>query len=274
MADDARDETVSLPSGGTRVRVRGEGPLFVWAHGLLSPIDVEDQSSQGSSFEAIRDWRIARFDARGHGRSAAGAADEDHRWDRLGADLLDLASALGAERFVAGGASMGAATALHAAVRAPERIRGLVLVVPPTAWETRPAQSQQYLGMVRLLEARGIEGFVRAVAPAMASAPLTPAAREALLENLRRWDATCLGRVLRGAAASDLPTLESLGRLRVPTLVLAAPNDPGHPLSTAERVVGAIPGSKLELLPPGVSAAPSERIVPFLASLRGPMGKP
>jgi pimeloyl-ACP methyl ester carboxylesterase len=122
--------------------------------------------------------------------------------------------------------------------------------------------------MARLLEARGTEGFVRAAAPAMESAPLPPAVRAALLENLRRWDAVSLGRVLRGAAASDLPPVESLARLRTPTLVLAAPDDPGHPLSTAERIAGAIPGAKLGLLPRGVAAAPPERILRFLASLR------
>ena len=274
MADDARDELVSLPSGRTRVRVRGEGPLFVWGHGLLSPIDVEDRDAQGSFLDALPGWRVARFDARGHGRSAPGGSDEDHRWDRLGADLLALADALGAERFAAGGASMGTATALHAAVRAPERILGLVLVVPPTAWETRSAQAAQYLGMVRLLEGRGIEELVRAAAVAMASAPLSPAAREALLANLRAWDPEGLGRVLRGAAASDLPPIEALAGVRAPTLVLASPDDPGHPLSTAERVASAIPGAKLELLPTGVSAAPPERVLPFLASLRPRTGKP
>jgi pimeloyl-ACP methyl ester carboxylesterase len=274
VADDWREEIVHLPSGRTRVRVRGEGPLFVWAHGMLSPIGVEDAAPQGSFFDALAGWRVARFDARGHGRSDAGASDDDHRWDRLGADLLDLASALGADRFVAGGASMGAATALHAAVLAPQRILGLVLVVPPTAWETRPAQAQQYLAMVRLLEARGVEGFARAAAAAMAAAPLDPGVREALLGNLRGWDPTSLGRVLRGAAASDLPPLAALARLRVPTLVLPAPDDPGHPLSTAESIVGTLPGTKLEMLPAGVSAAPPERVRPFLASLRVGTAKP
>ncbi len=274
VADDWRDDLLDLPSGRTRVRTRGDGPLFVRAHGLLAPIGVEEASPAQPLFDALPDWRVARFDARGHGRSQPGAADEDHCWNRLGADLLDLASALGAERFAAGGASMGAATALHAAVRAPERIAGLVLVIPPTAWDTRPEQSQQYLAMARLLEARGTDGFVRAVAPAMEAAPLPPGVRDALLENLRRWDATSLGRVLRGAAASDLPGVDSLARLRIPTLVLAAPDDAGHPLSTAERIAAAIPGAKLELLPRGVSAAPPDRVRPFLASLRPRTAKP
>jgi pimeloyl-ACP methyl ester carboxylesterase len=274
VADDWRDEILTLPSGRTRVRVRGDGPTFVWAHGLLSPIAVEDASPEAQLFAALPDWRVVRYDARGHGRSEAGASEEQHRWDRLGADLLDLASTLGAERFVAGGASMGAATALHAAVRAPERILGLVLVLPPTAWETRPAQAQQYLAMARLLEARGVEGFVRLAAPAMATAPIPPAVRDALLENLRHWDAVALQRVLLGAAASDLPSVESLATLRIPTLLLPTPGDPGHPLSTAERIADAIPGARLEPLPAGASSAPAERVRPFLASLRPRTAKP
>ncbi len=45
----------------------------------------------------------------------------------------------GAQKFVAGGSSMGCATSIYAALLAPERMKALVLVIPPTAWETRAA---------------------------------------------------------------------------------------------------------------------------------------
>ena len=70
-------------------------------------------------------FRVIRYDARGHGESDATANPDDYAYPLLGADALALATALGVDRFVAGGASMGSATALHAAVQAPERIVAL-----------------------------------------------------------------------------------------------------------------------------------------------------
>src|SRR5690242_6825837 len=77
--------------------------------------------------------RVVRYDARGHGRSAATGDDADYQWSALAQDMLGVLDALGAETAVLGGASMGTATALHAAVSSPQRVEGLVLVIPPTA---------------------------------------------------------------------------------------------------------------------------------------------
>jgi hypothetical protein len=49
------------------------------------------------------------------------------------------------------------------------------------------------------------------------------------------------------AAPSDLPAPERIGEIRTPTLVLAWDGDPGHPVSTAERLHGLIPGSALHV---------------------------
>jgi pimeloyl-ACP methyl ester carboxylesterase len=52
---------------------------------------------------------------------------------------------------------MGAAVALHAAAQAPERVAGLVLVLPPTAYDTRAAQAADYLAGASLVEREGVE---------------------------------------------------------------------------------------------------------------------
>jgi pimeloyl-ACP methyl ester carboxylesterase len=71
-------------------------------------------------------------------------------WAKFG-----IADQLGLERFVAGGVSLGCATALYAALVAPQRISALILGTPPTAWETRAAQAALYEQMAALVEARG-----------------------------------------------------------------------------------------------------------------------
>jgi len=53
--------------------------------------------------------------------------------------------------------------------------------------------------------------------------------------------------VLRGAAASNLPPVEVLAGLSQPALVLAWDTDPGHPVSTAERLHDVLPSSTLHV---------------------------
>ena len=55
--------------------------------------------------------------------------------------------------------------------------------------------------------------------------------------------------VLRGAAATDLPPLDVLAALDQPTLVLAWEGDPGHPVSTATALAGALVRAELSVAP-------------------------
>ncbi len=242
---------VELPSGAVRVLERGEGPAVIWSHGLLHPIALEELTPLREFLEGVQGSRVIRYDARGHGESAAGQTDEANRWDRLGADLLDLADALGIERFVAAGASMGVAASLYAALLAPARIAGLLLVIPPTAWESRPAQAGLYLGMAHVLDEQGSHALARVTEETLRTQPVAPGfepAQEALFEALRRWDPPALGHVLRGAALSDLPGRERLAEVGAPTLIVAVREDPGHPLATAEILAEQMPRAELRVV--------------------------
>jgi pimeloyl-ACP methyl ester carboxylesterase len=225
--------------------------VLLWSHGLLHPMALEERTPLREFFDAIRGWRVVRYDARGHGGSAGGRSDAANRWDELGADLLDLADALEIARFAAAGASMGVAASLYAALRAPERIAALVLVIPPTAWETRPAQAGLYGGMAQLLEEKGSDALAEAVEQELRKQPVAPGfepAQEALYEALRGWDPPALVHVLRGAAESDLPDRERLAEIRAPALVVAVRDDPGHPLSTAEALTERLPRAQLRVV--------------------------
>src|SRR5688572_18744832 len=119
------------------VKTSGAGVSFVWAHGLLGSMAVEDRLDwcQWSCFPA--NVKLVRYDARGHGQSQASQKPDDYHWRNLGQDMLAVADAVDARYFIAGGFAMGCATALYAALEAPARIQGLVLAIPPTAWEKR-----------------------------------------------------------------------------------------------------------------------------------------
>jgi pimeloyl-ACP methyl ester carboxylesterase len=235
-------------------------------------MNAEDELGMSALFQSLPDTRLVRYDARGHGRSAAGRDEAASAWPALASDLLELCDALGLEHPVAGGASMGVATSLHAAVRAPKRFAGLVLVMPPTAWETRKAQADLYRGGAMLVEARGVEGYLDAMRQAFRARPIPgfdEAMQEKMLDALRAKSADELVRMLRGAAISDLPSADQLAKLDLPTLLLPIRDDPGHPLATAERLAELIRGSELHVLRDAAElASQRDTLVRFLALCR------
>lgn len=86
------------------------------------------------------------YTARGHGLSAGWeeTAESDggqFTWDRLAFDMLYVASSL-YNQFIAAGSSMGSATAFYAAMHAPERVLGVIMIRPPTGAFRPPLLNQ------------------------------------------------------------------------------------------------------------------------------------
>ena len=157
---------------------------------------------------ARADRRWVRYDARGHGSSSATRHAADYRWANLAHDQLELLDTLEIDQVVLGGASMGAATALHSACFQPERVRALVLVIPPAAWESRGTQSKKYRTSARYTMTHGVHGLAKATR----KAPNPPI----FAERLEPSEGGGIGAIddlhylsllaaLRGAAGSDLP---------------------------------------------------------------------
>ncbi|MGN6742670.1 MAG: alpha/beta fold hydrolase, partial [Amnibacterium sp.] len=244
-----------------------EGPVVVAAHGLTSSRASEDASG-------LTDWsalpaagfRLVRYDARGHGRSTGSLDPGAYRWQRLADDLLAVIDAVAGEGPVdVVGSSMGVGTALWAALRAPERFRRLVLVIPPTAWATRAAQTEIYETGARFIEERGLDAFVRGSAalpplPILAAAGLWPLPGPDVTETL-------LPTIFRGAAATDLPAAEELTALPHEALLLPWADDPGHPVSTAERLLEVLPNATMHVArTPDHLRARGRLIAEFLAA--------
>ena len=222
----------------------GAGRPFLWAHGLTSSIAAERDSGV-FQWEEIPGVDVIRYDARSHGRSGAGTAPEDHEWSALADDYLAVADDQEAQSFVAGGASMGCATVLFAALKAPERVHALVLAIPPTAWETRATQADTYLRSVEFLEANGLDAFIEASRKLPAQPPWSEPRREVRFRHLAQSDPAALALALRGAAQSNLPPRDEVATITAPALILAWDDDPGHPVSTAQSLHELLGGSQL-----------------------------
>lgn len=225
----------------------GTGPTLVWGHGLSSSMAKED-------LFGLLDWPtvrhvadVLRYDARGHGESESTAEPMDYHWRNLALDQLALVDALGIGSYIAGGASMGCATALHAALLAPGRITALLLAIPPTAWESRAAQQGTYEVSASLIEAGEIDLLVAGSRAAPSPDPLAdiPQWKDGAEAALRAADSVRLARIFRGAAVADFPPADEIATLQIPTMILAWTGDPGHPMSTAERLVELMPHAEL-----------------------------
>jgi 3-oxoadipate enol-lactonase len=248
----------------------GLGPTMIWGHGLTSSQSREDATGLVDWARVREHARVLRYDARGHGDSESTADPGDYHWRALAHDQLALADALDIERYIAGGASMGCATALHAAVLAPERVSALVLVIPPTAWATRAAQQQGYEVSARLVEQGQLDLLVQGARATPSPDPLVdePAWKDGFEQMIRSTDPVRLARIFRGAAITDLPEPDAIAAIDVPTLILCWTGDAGHPFSTAERLAELIQGSHIAVASTsGQLAGWTSRIVRFLDDL-------
>ena len=222
---------------------RTGGRPVVWGHGLTSSRLGEDDFPL-VDLEQVREHHdVVRYDARGHGESAMLTNAERGSWAELALDQRALVDHLGIDDLVLGGVSMGVGTALHSALGLGERVHKLVLVIPPTAWGERAAQVAQYDQMASIVEAKGVEPLVTA---SSAIAPPDPFAgsdvwSERRAAALRAADPVRLAAIFRGAGHADLPLAKDLSAIVAPTLVLAWSGDPGHPVSTAERLGEVLP---------------------------------
>lgn len=230
-------------SAVVNVQVSGSGTPLVWAHGLMSSIETEDALGWFGWDQLPDSVRLIRYDARGHGNASKARGTDSYHWRNLGNDMLGVADAAGAQRFIAGGMSMGCAAAIHAAVQTPERIKGLVLAMPPMIWENRATQREMY----QRIALRGIEADGRAMAKLMSrdlarTLPrwLADASRgmaESLAIGVRALDRRIIPDLFHGAAISDLPPRPALDALaHLPTLILAWTGDSTHPLQSAQEL--------------------------------------
>jgi len=222
-------------------------PPLVWGHGLTSSRALED-TAPVIDLRRVRDHAtIVRYDAHGHGESSPLSEPSRGSWHELALDQLELIEFLGIEDVILGGASMGAGTALHAGLMLGARVRGLVLVIPPTAWDERAAQIANYEQMAGLVERDGVERLIAVLAAIPPPDPFVgdDEYRTRAAERLRSAEPTRLVANPRGAAHCDLPPVDELQTIEVPTLILAWTGDSSHPVSTATQLAAALPQCEL-----------------------------
>jgi 3-oxoadipate enol-lactonase len=224
----------------------GDGPPVVLLHGITA---TRRYVVHGSKALARAGYRQLTYDARGHGRSDPASPGAGYTYPELVADLAAVVDAeVGDRRFVLGGHSMGAHTAVAYAIEHADRLAGLVAIGPAYMGFVDPEVLAEWDRLAEGLERAGVDGFMEAY-----DRGLDPAWRETVLRFTRerlsehrhpQAVAGALRQVPRSAPFEDLSELEFVD---VPALVVASHDDadPGHPYAVAAAYAERLPESRL-----------------------------
>lgn len=157
------------------------------------------------------------------------------------------AAATAADEILVGGVSIGAAIALDWALRSAHASRciGVLAALPP--WSGPVDDSLAALSAQITVDAIERDGLEPTIAHMTASSPAWLAT-----ELSRSWRALAdhgLSAQLQTAATYTAPTLTEIARLSVPLGVVAAPDDPLHPIDVGRAWVDAAPRGAVREVP-------------------------
>ena len=234
------------------------GPCVVLSNSLGTDLSMWDPQAD----LLAHDFRVLRYDTRGHGRSGRGSAAVT--LERLGLDVVGLLDALAIPRAHFCGISMGGMTGQWLGIHQQQRLIKLVLantaarIGTPEAWNARAAQVRAN-GMDGVADGAAARWFTPAF---VASAPQLVARMIARLRGQDRegYAACCAalaGADLRGAAAS----------IAVPTLVIAGAADPVTTVADGAWLVDTLPDAQLAVVPAS-HISNLEAAAPFGAALQ------
>jgi len=222
--------------------VAGAGPPLILLHGATSDAARDFRGVLPALSHAFRCYTP---DARGHARTRWDTAAGGFSADWLADDLLAFADALELETFHLLGFSLGAMTALRVAVRAPERLRTLVVVGITTDREPRASVARRLMDPVRIDRAD----------PAWAA---DLSRRHDPGQGEGAWRAL-LPAIARDVASQSLLTPRQIRTIDPPTLVAVGDRDPFVPVDAAWRLSRSVLDGRLLVLPDAGHEALAER---------------
>jgi pimeloyl-ACP methyl ester carboxylesterase len=241
----------------------GSGDAVIFSHGFLM-----DGSMFDAQVEALRgEFRCVAWDERGHGRTPV--TGPFSYWDSAD-DALSLLSTLGIEKAVFVGMSQGGFISLRAALRAPERVRGLVLIDTQSGLED-PEALPLYHAMHEEWVANGPAGVQQAIASIIFGEGID------IDPWYAKWaalDRTSFTEPFHTLVNRDEIT-DRLGDIEQPTLIIHGSADAAIPMWRAEQLRDGIPDVRELVVVPGAGHASNmsdpdlvnEALLAFLRSL-------
>lgn len=244
---------VDLPGRGTThvLDLPGptpQAPTVLLMHGIAT-------SGSLTWFSVLEDlrqrYRVITFDQRWHGR---GIRSDNFTLDDCADDAVGVLDALGVERAVVIGYSMGGASAQVLWHRHPERVAGLVLCSTSARWQGHMGERVFFLSL--RIANYGLLSVAADKVRAHADA-LPPLSEDAYQAGLRAW---CMDE-LRSTSLWSVPVVmtelgrfdatEWIGGVDVPTGVLVTSRDKAIPTERQRQLAARIPHAVVRYAPGG-----------------------
>ena len=254
----ARTLTVPGPDGPLQLAVAeagGGGRPLLAVHGFAGA--KEDFTDWLEPLAGLG-WHAVAIDQRGHGESSKSDDEAAYSFDAFADDLLAALDALGWERAVVLGHSMGGMVVQTALLRAPERFHGVVLMdTSHRALRADPALIELAVSVAR---SEGMAAVLAGQEALAGDSPLTNEIGERLKTSRPGYKEFCDRKLLAACpamyaamiqtitdrgAADRLPELRSV---QVPVLVVVGEADSAFRKPSA-RMAEAIPGAELAVIP-------------------------
>jgi pimeloyl-ACP methyl ester carboxylesterase len=244
--------------------VEGQGPPVVLLHGF--PLN---RAMWGPQVEALRGrFTVITPDLLGFGESDVPPAPDRMTMDTFADAVLRLLDALGHERVILGGFSMGGYVLFRVYALAPGRVGGLIIADSRAGPDSDEAR-QRRMGAIARIREQGPEGFVGDFIAGLVGAT-TKNRSPRFLETVRRLVGTPPVPALVGALTAMAGRPDSrplLASVAVPTLVLVGEEDTITPPDAAREMASGIRGARLVTIPAAGHLANLEVADLFNASL-------
>jgi len=237
------------------------GPWVMLSHGLATDMSMWDELA-----EALSDrYRVLRYDARGHGESAAPAGD--YTLDMLVADAAGILDALGIEQTHFAGLSMGGMIAIGMLINHPKRVKSAVIA--DSRHTTTAEFTKAWLQRADAVRKQGIEAIVESTVSRWSSAGLAernPAAIARMNSMVRKTSAN--GYCGCAAALARLDYGSRLKEIDAPALVICGSEDHGAPPANSRQMQAMIKDARFVEIEQAGHISNIEQPIIFNAAVR------
>ncbi len=246
--------------------IEGEGPWLTMSHSLACNLHMWDEEAKRLS----RRHKVLRYDTRGHGESAAPAGA--YTLELLADDLHALLQALGVQSTHFVGLSMGGMIGQTYALKYPGMFKSLALCDTTSRYPAEAAGA--WADRIKTVEAQGMEPMVAPTLERWFTASYRKAHPQ-VMENVAGMirSTPVPGFVGCCHAIPKINLTARLAEIRCPAVVIVGKDDPGTPVSMAEDIHRALPGSELVVIPSAAHLSNLEQPGAFNQALAGFLDK-
>jgi len=240
------------------VEGRADGPTLLLMHSIGCDLRLWDPQVAALA----GDFRVVRYDTRGHGGSDAPKGDYSR--ERLGQDALAVLDAVGADRAYLCGLSLGGITAQFLALHACDRVAGMIIA----NCAARIGTAEGWRQRAELVLGPG-PAYMAHTAMTRFFSPRFRAANPDTVDVFRQRFSVTSPEGYAGCCAvlRDADFTGQLSAMSVPTIVIGGVLDEPTPLAQAEELAAGIPGASLVALDAG-HLSNVEQPAAFAAAIR------